>query len=64
MIEAVKARLKLTGSQFRWLLILSATVMLGLVLVLVFLLTQATNNKELYERNYQQLFILNVIVAS
>ena len=33
-------------------------------LVLLFLLTQATDNRELYERNYRQLFGLNVVVAT
>jgi nitrogen fixation/metabolism regulation signal transduction histidine kinase len=33
-------------------------------LVLLFLLTQATNNRELYERNYARLFVLNVVVAA
>jgi nitrogen fixation/metabolism regulation signal transduction histidine kinase len=31
--------------------------------VLLFLLTQATNNRDLYERNYVRLFVLNLIVA-
>lgn len=33
-------------------------------LVLLYLLTQATNNRELYERNYARLFTINVAVAS
>ncbi|MRD49665.1 HAMP domain-containing protein [Caenimonas koreensis DSM 17982] len=32
-------------------------------IVLMFLLTQATNNRELYERNYGRLFVLNMVVA-
>jgi hypothetical protein len=31
--------------------------------VLMFLLTQATNNREFYERNYGRLFVLNMVVA-
>lgn len=42
----------------------AASVMAGLGLVLLFLLTQATNNRELYEKNYERLFVLNVVVAS
>ena len=38
--------------------------MTGIGLVLLFLLTQATNNRDLYERNYARLFTLNVVVAS
>jgi nitrogen fixation/metabolism regulation signal transduction histidine kinase len=64
MIELVEKRLKLSSSQMRWLLVVSATVVLGLGLVLLFLLTQAADNRELYERNYRQLFGLNVVVAS
>ena len=38
--------------------------MAAIGLVLLFLLTQATNNRELYERNYARLFALNVVVAA
>ena len=50
--------------QMRWLMIISAGVMLALSLVLMFLLTLATGNRELYERYYSRLFGLNVVVAS
>jgi nitrogen fixation/metabolism regulation signal transduction histidine kinase len=48
----------------RWALGISASVMVALGLVLLFLLTQATNNREMYERNYNRLFILNMVVAA
>jgi nitrogen fixation/metabolism regulation signal transduction histidine kinase len=48
----------------RWAVGIGAAVILGLGLVLLFLLAQATNNRELYERNYARLFGLNVVVAS
>ena len=35
----------------------------ALALVLLFLLTQATTNREMYERNYARLFVVNVVVA-
>jgi hypothetical protein len=57
-------RAKITGFQFRWLLVVSAAVVLALGLVLLFLLTQATDNRQLYEQNYRQLFGLNVVVAA
>jgi nitrogen fixation/metabolism regulation signal transduction histidine kinase len=57
-------RAKITGFQFRWLLVVSAAVVLALGLVLLFLLTQATDNRQLYEQNYSQLFGLNVVVAA
>ena len=55
---------KISGFQFRWLLVVSAAVVLALGLVLLFLLTQATDNRQLYEQNYSQLFGLNVVVAA
>jgi nitrogen fixation/metabolism regulation signal transduction histidine kinase len=48
----------------RWLVLVSAAVVLALGLVLLFLLTQATDNRQLYERNYQLLFGLNMVVAA
>ena len=48
----------------RWALGIGAAAMVAVGLVLLFLLTQATNNRELYERNYARLFIVNVVVAT
>lgn len=42
---------------------ITAAIMVLIGLVLLFLLTQATNNRELYERNYTRLFVVNVVVA-
>ena len=64
MIELAEKRTRLSSFQLRWLLVVSAAVALGLGLVLLFLLTQATDNRELYARNYRQLFGLNVVVAT
>ncbi|MEO8250039.1 MAG: PAS domain-containing sensor histidine kinase, partial [Burkholderiales bacterium] len=36
----------------------------ALGLVLMFMLAQATNNRELYERNYAWIFAINVVVAA
>lgn len=47
----------------RWAVGVSVAAIVALGLVLLFLLTQATNNRELYERNYTRLFVLNVVVA-
>ena len=49
---------------FRWTVGLGIIVLALLGLVLLFLLTQATGNRELYERNYVRLFALNIVVAS
>ena len=49
---------------FRWTVGVGAGTVLALGLVLLFLLTQATGNRELYERNYARLLILNIAVAS
>lgn len=48
---------------FQWMLGVGAGVIVALGLVLIFLLTQATGNRELYERNYPLLFGLNIGVA-
>jgi nitrogen fixation/metabolism regulation signal transduction histidine kinase len=49
---------------FRWAVAAGATAMVAIGIVLLFLLTQATNNRELYERNYGRLFAINVVVAA
>ncbi|MDB5966602.1 MAG: multi-sensor signal transduction histidine kinase [Polaromonas sp.] len=49
---------------FRWTVAVGAGAMVALSLVLMFLLTQATGNRELYERNYARLFVLNIVVAA
>ena len=56
-------RVQLSGTQRGWLLVIGAAVVLALSLVLLFLLTQATDNRLLYERNYEQLYVLNMVVA-
>jgi nitrogen fixation/metabolism regulation signal transduction histidine kinase len=52
-----------TKKTTRWALGVSGAVMCAIGLVLLFLLMQATNNRELYERHYAWLFGLNVLVA-
>ena len=47
----------------RWALLVGAAVMIAIAIVLMFLLTQATGNRELYERNYGRLFVVNMVVA-
>jgi nitrogen fixation/metabolism regulation signal transduction histidine kinase len=48
----------------RWSLAVGLAAMVAIGLVLLFLLTQATTNRAMYERNYARLFVLNVVVAS
>ncbi|HSV37019.1 MAG TPA: ATP-binding protein [Ramlibacter sp.] len=48
---------------FRWAVGVAAAVIVAIGIILLFLLTQATNNRELYERNYGRLFALNMVVA-
>jgi hypothetical protein len=58
------AALAAAGSRaLRWAVALAVTVIVAIGIVLLFLLTQATNNRELYERNYGRLFVLNMVVA-
>jgi len=47
----------------RWAIAVGVAVVIGIGIVLMFLLTQATNNREFYERNYGRLFVLNMVVA-
>ena len=47
----------------RWTVGLGLASMVALGLVLLFLLMQATTNREMYERNYSRLFTLNMVVA-
>lgn len=47
-----------------WALGIGAAAMAGIALVLMFLLTQATNNRTLYEQNYARLWVVNLVVAA
>ncbi len=47
----------------RWAVGVGLSTMAAIGLVLLFLLTQATTNREMYERNYARLFGLNMVVA-
>ncbi len=47
----------------RWTVGAGLAVTVAVGLVLLFLLTQATTNRDMYERNYGRLFVLNVVVA-
>ena len=54
----------LQGSRaLRWAVAFVVTVIAAIGIVLMFLLTAATNNRELYEQNYGRLFALNMVVA-
>ena len=44
MTQKTEGRLHLSGAQRRWLMVIGAAVILALSLVLLFLLTQATDN--------------------
>lgn len=53
-----------TSRALRWALGLGVAAMAVIGVVLLFLLTLATNNRDLYERNYGWLFIINMVVAA
>ncbi len=58
------ARLERQKSKaLRWTLGVVLAIVVAIGLVLLFLLTQATDNRAMYERNYARLFTLNVVVA-
>ena len=48
----------------RWTVGVGIAAISAIGLVLLFLLTQATDNREMYERNYTRLFAINVVVAA
>ena len=52
-----------SGRSLRRAIAVGAALMVIIGLVLLYLLTQATNNREMYEQNYARLFTLNVVVA-
>jgi nitrogen fixation/metabolism regulation signal transduction histidine kinase len=52
-----------TSQALRWTVGAGVSAMVAIGLVLLFLLTQATDNRALYEENYARLFFLNVVVA-
>ena len=52
------------GHAVRWALGLGAGLMCAIGLVLLFMLTQATNNRALYERHFAWLVGVNVLVAA
>jgi len=61
---AAQARLVAQQSRaIRWTIGVALAAVVAIGLVLLFLLTQATNNREMYERNYARLFVINVVVA-
>ncbi len=47
----------------RWAVLVAAVFMLGLAMVLMFMLTTATDNRALYEANYSRLLAVNILVA-
>lgn len=48
----------------KWVLTAATVAVVAIGMVLLFLLTQATDHRDLYEQNYTRLFFLNVTVAS
>ena len=63
MTAATASTIK-SSAAFRWTVGVGAGAIAALGLVLLFLLTQATGNRELYERNYARLLVLNIVVAT
>ncbi|ANY60857.1 PAS domain-containing sensor histidine kinase [Comamonas aquatica] len=64
MRSSIDASVSASRKSTRWALGVAGAVMCALGLILLFLLMQATNNRELYERHYAWLFGLNVLVAA
>lgn len=51
------------GRHWRWGLLIASALAGAFALVLMFLLAQATGNREVYERNFENLLIVNLVVA-
>lgn len=62
--RADPSKVQHTSRPMRRAIAIGSTVMVLIGLTLLYLLTQATNNRELYESSYQTLFMVNVVVAS
>ncbi len=62
--DAAERQALQTSRTIRWTVGIGGAAMMAIGLVLLLLLTQATNNRELYERNYARIFVLNVGVAA
>jgi nitrogen fixation/metabolism regulation signal transduction histidine kinase len=56
--------MKHSSYAWRWALVVGVAVMLGIAMVLVFMLTLATNNQARFERYFAQLLMVNVVVAA
>jgi hypothetical protein len=66
-MNRIKTERIATGTQpsrsVRWMIGLGVSLLLILGLVLLVLLTQATGNRALYDRNYDRLYTVNMVVA-
>ncbi|MES2880309.1 MAG: ATP-binding protein [Pseudomonadota bacterium] len=63
-VTDLTGRFSLRSSRaLRWTVGAGLATMVAVGLVLLFLLTQATTNREMYERNYARLFTINMVVA-
>ena len=52
-----------TPRLMRWLMGAGLTLLMLIGIALLVLLTQATSNRALYDRNYERLYIVNLVVA-
>ena len=59
-----RLNVKKNSRALRWTVGAGLAAVVAIGLVLLFLLTQATTNRAMYERNYTRLFALNVVVAT
>lgn len=62
-LPASKYRTRTNPRAVRWAWVVGAVVVMAVGLILLLLLTQSTNNRAMYERNYARLFAVNVVVA-
>ena len=53
-----------SSRNLRWSVMVGLSLLLSIALVLMFLLAQATGNREVYERNFERLLLINLVVAA
>ena len=62
MLQALRSFWR-SSRNLRWSVMVGLSLLLSIALVLMFLLAQATGNREVYERNFERLLVINLVVA-
>ena len=63
LLKSFDSYWKTSGTTLRWAVPVILLLILAIVLVMMFLLAQATGNSALYERNFERLLVVNLVLA-